>query len=120
MKKTLVLTLIFVMVLTSVGFAGSPISKLKRGTINTLTGWVEAPTCVVETSGEENILSGLTVGVVKGLGLGFIRTAAGLYDIVTFPFAVPEDYAPVLLPEFVYSSDEVAVVEDKVVVELVS
>lgn len=84
-------------------FAQDPAKKLGRGLANVLTGWVELPKNIYDTSVEENVLSGLTMGLAKGVGMTIVRTGAGVYETVTFPFPIPEDYQPVLEPEFVFS-----------------
>ena len=84
-------------------YAQDPAKKLGRGLANILTGWVELPKNIYDTSVEENILSGLTMGLAKGVGMTIVRTGAGVYETVTFPFPIPEDYQPVLEPEFVFS-----------------
>ncbi len=84
-------------------YAQDPAKKLGRGLANVLTGWVELPKNIYETSVEENVLSGLTMGLAKGVGMTIVRTGAGVYETVTFPFPIPEDYQPVLEPEFVFS-----------------
>lgn len=48
---------------------------------------------------------GLTIGLAKGLGMSVIRTGAGIYDAVTFPFPVPQDYEPLLEPEYVLGEE---------------
>lgn len=84
-------------------YAQDPAKKLGRGLANVLTGWVELPKNIYDTSVEENVLSGLTMGLAKGIGMTIVRTGAGVYETVTFPFPIPEDYQPVLEPEFVFS-----------------
>ena len=77
--------------------------KAGRGLANIRTGWVELPKNIYDTSVEENVLSGLTMGLAKGVGMTIVRTGAGVYETVTFPFPIPEDYEPVLEPEYVFS-----------------
>ena len=77
--------------------------KVYRGLANILTGWVELPKNIYDTSVEDNPLSGLTIGLAKGVGMTIVRTGAGVYETVTFPFPIPEGYAPVLEPEFVFN-----------------
>lgn len=86
-------------------YAQDPAKKLGRGLANVVTGWVELPKNIYDTSVEENILSGLTMGLAKGVGMTIVRTGAGVYETVTFPFPIPEDYQPVLEPEFVLSGE---------------
>ena len=88
---------------TTQAYAQDPAKKLGRGLANVLTGWVELPKNIYDTSVEENILSGLTMGLAKGVGMTIVRTGAGIYETITFPFPIPEDYQPVLEPEFVFS-----------------
>ena len=83
--------------------AGKAATKLGRGAVNTVTGWVEIPKCINETAQESGALAGATWGLLRGLGHGFIRTVAGVYELVTFPFPAPPDYEPVMEPEYVFS-----------------
>ncbi len=109
MQKTLKTLFVCCVVIAMVGmfasqsYAQDPAKKLGRGIANILTGWVELPKNIYDTSVEENILSGLTMGLAKGVGMTIVRTGAGVYETVTFPFPIPEDYQPVLEPEFVFS-----------------
>ena len=105
MKKVLIMLLIGVMILAPMAQALTAKDKLARGTINLLTGWIEAPRNIYDTSVEENIAVGITVGTVQGIGMAVVRTGAGVYDIATFPFAIPENYEPVLIPEFVFEGE---------------
>ena len=81
--------------------------KLARGAVNALTGWVEIPKRAHETTQQEGAIAGFTWGLVRGFGYGFIRTAAGLYEFVTFPFPAPPGYAPVIQPEYVFTTEDV-------------
>jgi len=107
MKKgfIIVVALLMVFSLTTTCFAQDMGKKLTRGLANIVTGWVELPKNIYDTSVEDNIFSGLTVGLVKGIGMAIVRTGAGVYETITFPFPIPEDYAPVLEPEFVFSQE---------------
>lgn len=108
MQKAIKTVLVCCILIAMVGiatqcYAQGPAKKLGRGLGNILTGWVELPKNIYDTSVEENILSGLTMGLAKGVGMTIVRTGAGVYEVVTFPFPIPEDYQPVLEPEFVFS-----------------
>ena len=85
--------------------AGKAFSKLTRGFINIVTGWVEIPKRVQETSQTDGTLAGFTWGLLRGVGHGFIRTAAGFYEFFTFPFPAPPGYEPVIQPEYVFTSE---------------
>lgn len=77
--------------------------KGTRGLVNIVTGWVEVPKRVQETSWQDGAAAGFTWGLVRGVGHGFIRTAAGFYELLTFPFPAPPDYEPVIEPPYVFS-----------------
>jgi putative exosortase-associated protein (TIGR04073 family) len=85
--------------------AGKAFTKLTRGAVNTVTGWVEVPKRVHETTQLDGAAAGFTWGLLRGLGYGFIRTAAGLYELVTFPFPAPPGYEPVIQPEYVFTDE---------------
>ncbi|MBI4343072.1 MAG: exosortase system-associated protein, TIGR04073 family [Candidatus Omnitrophica bacterium] len=87
--------------------AGNAITKLGRGAVNLATGWVEIPKRIQETSVESGTAAGWTWGLLRGLGYGFIRTVAGAYEIVTFPFPAPPHYEPVIQPEYVFTDESV-------------
>ena len=108
MKKTMVksfstgIVVMFVLMLATVCFASDPFTKLGRGVANTLTGWVELPKNIYKTSVDENAFAGMTLGVAKGAGMTIVRTGAGIFEIATFPFPLPENYKPILEPEYVF------------------
>ncbi len=81
------------------------LTKLGRGFVNIVTGWVEIPKRIQETSQSQGAAAGFTWGLLRGLGHGFIRTAAGFYELFTFPFPAPPDYAPVIEPEYVFTEE---------------
>ena len=85
--------------------AGKAFTKLTRGFVNIVTGWVEIPKRVQETSQTDGAAAGFTWGLLRGLGHGFIRTAAGFYEFFTFPFPAPPGYESVIQPEYVFTSE---------------
>ena len=93
---------VFLLTVATVCFASDPFTKLGRGVANTLTGWVEIPENIYKTSVDENAFAGVTLGLAKGAGMTIVRTGAGIYEITTFPFPLPEDYKPILEPEYVF------------------
>ncbi|MFH1645208.1 MAG: exosortase system-associated protein, TIGR04073 family [Candidatus Omnitrophota bacterium] len=114
MKKGAKVTIVAVLILcfaaiTLPAFAqeGSVVEKmgkkLGRGIVNIVTGWVELPKNIYDTSVEtENPLMGITYGTLKGVGMSVVRTGAGAYEVVTFLFPLPQDYEAILDPEFVF------------------
>ena len=105
-RKRVTVALIAAAVLLSVGRPALAIPetgqlmarKLWRGTINTFTGWVEVPIQMAEHDKGNG-----WKGTLTGLGRGFLfavgRTTTGIYEMVTFPIPIPEDYRPILYPE---------------------
>src|SRR3990167_4221226 len=93
----------------SITHAAGPATKLGRGIANVITRWVEIPKRITETSQTDGVAAGITWGLLRGFGYGFIRTAAGFYEFFTFPFPAPPDYEPVIQPEFVFIDDSSAV-----------
>lgn len=85
---------------------GKAFGKLVRGLTNIVTGWVEVPKRVHETTERSGPGAGFTFGLVRGLGYGFIRTIGGAYETITFPFPAPPDYRPVMRPPYVFQGDE--------------
>jgi putative exosortase-associated protein (TIGR04073 family) len=112
MKQRIAVCGIFVALLITAGTvpaaaepmeAGRAFTKLTRGFVNIITGWVEVPKRIQETSHVSGAAAGFTWGLLRGLGHGFIRTAAGFYEFFTFPFPAPPGYAPVIQPEYVFT-----------------
>ena len=86
--------------------ASGPWEKAGRGLSNVTLGFVvEWPkTMVLETEAHGPVF-GLTVGLIKGMGLGVGRTLVGVYELVTFPLPNGSDYAPVLEPGSPFSAE---------------
>lgn len=80
-------------------------NKLARGVANIATGWMEFPKQIALTMQEEGVAKGMMVGPLKGVGMAFARTAAGVGEAVTFPVAWPEFYEPYLEPEYVWQKE---------------
>ena len=75
--------------------------KAIRGMANAGLGVVvEVPKTVYYDTLEDGPLYGLTVGVLEGLSWGIARTLTGIYEMVTFPFPVPEKYRPIYQPQY--------------------
>ncbi|PIU41256.1 MAG: exosortase system-associated protein, TIGR04073 family [Candidatus Omnitrophica bacterium CG07_land_8_20_14_0_80_42_15] len=101
--KGLVLLIVALMIISVVSncYAQDMTRKLGRGVGNILTGWIEVPKNIYDTSVESNVFAGLTLGLVKGIGMTVMRTVVGVYETATFPVPLPEDYKPIVEPEFV-------------------
>lgn len=79
--------------------------KVERGVSNLTVGFLlEVPKTVAAESESHGPAFGLTVGLIKGMGLGVGRTLVGVYELVTFPFPNGSDYGPVLEPGTPFST----------------
>ena len=79
------------------------LDKLQRGAVNIVTSPVEIAREIHLTTNEKNLLAGWTVGLLKGFGQGFVRLGAGVIDLVTFPFNIPDSQkGPLIDPEYVW------------------
>lgn len=75
--------------------------KALRGLENTTLGFVtEVPKTVYYDSLTRGIPYGVTIGALRGVGVGALRTGVGIYEVATFPVPVPNNYKPMLYPEF--------------------
>ena len=93
---------------------GTPLKKLGRGIVNTLTGVLELPR-ETHLKAQEGIRQGqypftaYPEGLIKGLLPGtfkaLARTGSGLYDIVTFPVEQPANYGSVYQPATIFAPD---------------
>ena len=79
------------------------VTKLFRGLTNAVTGWLEIPKQISQTYQESGPGPAFTWGFVKGIGCAVARSVVGGYEIVTFPFPIPEGYRPIMQPEYVLS-----------------
>jgi len=60
---------------------------------------------VVIVTDEEGWLAGITYGLVKGFAWTVLRTTAGLYETFTFWLPVPENFEPIIKPEFILGEE---------------
>ncbi len=78
---------------TGTVWAQDPIHKASRGVVNLLTGWIELPRQVDLGRQEDNPVTGIGWGLVKGAGLCVLRSGIGLYEFLTFPIPYPREFA---------------------------
>ena len=79
-------------------YATQASEKLVSGFANTLTGFVELPKTMINTSQQDGVPYGLTVGFAKGIINSIGRTAVGALDFITF--LIPTDHA--IHPRYVW------------------
>jgi putative exosortase-associated protein (TIGR04073 family) len=75
-----------------------PTRKLGRGLSNVAFGWAEFPHQIASVNDREGNSAAFGYGVVRGIGRTFMRTGAGLWEMLSFPFPVnrARNYHPVL------------------------
>ena len=74
-----------------------PMRKLGRGISNVLFGWSEIPVTIAKINQDEGNSAAGGYGVVRGVGRGFMRLQAGIFEILTFPIPlIRGTYYPVL------------------------
>jgi putative exosortase-associated protein (TIGR04073 family) len=89
-----------VLFLPSAGMAYTAVDKLGRGLATMTTGFLELPGNMVAESRDHGTAAGLTVGFAKGLGMIVVRELVGVYEFVTSPIPVPDNYRPIIQPEY--------------------
>ena len=76
------------------------LTKFSRGVTNVVTSPGEFVTQIPPAMEQSpDYLTGFIVSLGRGLGYGLLRAGAGIYDIVTCPFAGPTNYKPIMKPE---------------------
>ncbi|MCQ9206750.1 MAG: exosortase system-associated protein, TIGR04073 family [Omnitrophica bacterium] len=84
--------------------AEGSLRKLGRGGANVLTCIFEVPKNVGEVNYELGPVAAVTYGFLKGLYKMGTRCVIGAYEIVTAPFPLSNNYAPIINdPEFLLS-----------------
>jgi putative exosortase-associated protein (TIGR04073 family) len=73
-------------------------AKAGRGLMEMITGFLEFPGNIYAETRDDGLASGLTIGFAKGIGMIPVRELVGVYEFVTAPIEVPDDYEPVLDP----------------------
>ncbi|NQU43186.1 exosortase system-associated protein, TIGR04073 family [bacterium] len=79
----------------------SMMTKLGRGVANVLTGWLEIPHQIGTSIRETDPVSGTFIGLFRGAAWTVARTATGVFEVVTFPFPLPESYKPIIQPPYI-------------------
>ena len=95
----------FMVVCAEEAGASAAAQKAVRGVVNTGLGVVaEVPKTIYYDTREDGPVYGLTVGVLEGLSWGIARTLTGVYEVVTFPFPIPDGYRPIYQPSYPFES----------------
>ncbi|MBM3244648.1 MAG: exosortase system-associated protein, TIGR04073 family [Candidatus Omnitrophica bacterium] len=83
---------------TEDAYYDSPADKLGTGMINAATAWADIPQQIGKTTGEHNVLVGMTYGFGKGIVSGIKRGVSAAYDMSTC--GLPPYDKPMVRPEF--------------------
>jgi putative exosortase-associated protein (TIGR04073 family) len=83
--------------------AQTPERKLARGVSGMTLGVLEIPGNMAAETDARGPGEGLPLGFAKGLGMLVERELVGVYEFVTSPFPVPNDYRPIMQPEYPWS-----------------
>jgi len=104
-----IITIVFLLCLAVSGKCladDGPGQKLSRGIVNIATAPLEIPkqTVIYYKEGvavTKHFIVWIGCGVVKGMANMVGRAGSGVWDIVSFPFGVPENYEPLFEPAYV-------------------
>jgi len=89
---------------TQEAYADTPADKIGIGILNTATSWTDIPREVGRTTGESNVLAGITVGLSEGIVSSVARGASGVIDATTF--GLPPYNKPLMEPEYKVKNPE--------------
>lgn len=81
---------------SSVETEDGPFSKLYRGIMNVADAPLEIPGTIIRESKEKDLYAAITHGTVTGIVATLVRAVVGVFEIATFPAAIPKDYSPIL------------------------
>lgn len=76
------------------------VSKLTRGLANVVSAPVELGYFYYNYALEGNPFMTLVAGTFYGVSYTLGRTLVGLYEIVSFPCAFPNQYGPIIEPDY--------------------
>ncbi len=80
--------------------------KLGRGFANVCSApaeFIRMPTLIARREGG---MAGVTVGAAQGFREFIKREAAGLIEMATFPIPFPNEFQPLVRPEFIYANGD--------------
>jgi len=88
------------------GYVNGSTRKLGRGLANILTApleFIREPALVSQRDGN---FAGATVGLVRAVVSTVVREVAGVVEVVTFLIPVPNNFEPLVRPEFLYANGD--------------
>jgi putative exosortase-associated protein (TIGR04073 family) len=81
---------------------GKMTEKLARGFVNIVTCIGEVPNQMVKTGHQDGFWAAITLGMLKGFGMMIVRLGAGAFDMALFLSPWPDDWKPILEPEYLW------------------
>ncbi len=101
MKKIAIIMIAICLLFSSVSFSeeGAPLSKLGKGLMDIFDAPFELPKTIISTSQTEGALNGISKGLLMGAVNMGMRLISGVYEVITFPFPVPEGYGSMMRDE---------------------
>ena len=79
--------------------AQTAVDKLLRGLAGMTCGFLEFPGNIYRET-DRHGAEGIPLGFAKGLGMIVARELVGVYEFVTAPLPFPDNYGPILEPEY--------------------
>ena len=70
------------------------VDKLSQGAANIAFGFIEIPKNMINITNDQNILVGLTWGLIRGIVQGVSRTLVGGLEVITSPVPTSEFASP--------------------------
>ncbi len=101
------LFLMFLVSLVGIGpawGATDPATKLSRGIQNTAFGWFEIINETGNAADKRGFWIGFPEGLMRGTAFGAVRTVAGVFEVISFPFPYGDKgYDAIVLPESAFT-----------------
>jgi putative exosortase-associated protein (TIGR04073 family) len=98
MKRNFIVAFVLMYCVSSSAFASGPVMKLGRGVTNVLTSPLEFFVQYDTLTTNHNAMVAFVGGTIYGALFTAGRIIVGAFEILTFPFPIPADYAPVMDP----------------------
>jgi putative exosortase-associated protein (TIGR04073 family) len=92
--------LLALLVIASPAGAQTAGRKFGRGLAGMTTAFLEVPGNIVAENRERGPAEGIPLGFAKGVGMIIPRVLVGVFELLSAPFAWPDNYQPILKPEF--------------------
>lgn len=99
------LALLLFMNTTSAGHCQDAFRKLGRGVVNIVASPLEFTKAVGDSYQNGGVFEVITYGIFKGGIMMVVRAGLSCYEAVTFPIPLPENYKPILQPEFAWQKE---------------